>query len=74
MEKEEEVLLTEEEDWRKPCIQYLKDKTLPEDTAQSEKLKRQNFKFYLVNEILYRKGFNENMLCCLGPQEIQDAL
>lgn len=64
MEKEEQVLLTEEEDWRKPYY-LIFEKTLPEDTVQAEKLKRQNLKFYLLNEILYRKGFNEKMLSCL---------
>ncbi|GKV01725.1 hypothetical protein SLEP1_g14266 [Rubroshorea leprosula] len=52
-------------DWRFPIIQYLKDQS----TKVSRKTKMQALNYVLIEDVLYRRGHDELLLRCLGPDE-----
>ncbi|GKV04468.1 hypothetical protein SLEP1_g16622 [Rubroshorea leprosula] len=52
-------------DWRFPIIQYLKDQSI----KVSKKTKMQAFNYVLIEDVLYRRGNDELLLRCLGPDE-----
>ncbi|GKV05136.1 hypothetical protein SLEP1_g17178 [Rubroshorea leprosula] len=52
-------------DWRFPIIQYLKDQSI----KVSRKTKMQALNYVLIEDVLYRRGHDELLLCCLGPDE-----
>ncbi|GKV52447.1 hypothetical protein SLEP1_g59024 [Rubroshorea leprosula] len=52
-------------DWRFPIIQYLKDQSM----KVSRKTKMQALNYVLIKDVLYRRGNDELLLRCLGPDE-----
>ncbi|GKV04389.1 hypothetical protein SLEP1_g16547 [Rubroshorea leprosula] len=52
-------------DWRFPIIQYLKDQSI----KVSRKTKMQALNYVLIEDVLYRRGNDELLLRCLGPDE-----
>ncbi|GKU86920.1 hypothetical protein SLEP1_g1385 [Rubroshorea leprosula] len=52
-------------DWRFPIIQYLKDQS----NKVSRKTKMQALNYVLIEDVLYRRGHDELLLRCLGPDE-----
>nr|ABA97489.1 retrotransposon protein, putative, unclassified [Oryza sativa Japonica Group] len=54
-----------EEDWRIPLIQYLKDPTLKVD----RKIRRQAFKYTLLDGDLYRRNIDGVLLKCLDKDQ-----
>ncbi|GKV14311.1 hypothetical protein SLEP1_g25206 [Rubroshorea leprosula] len=54
-----------EMDWRFPIIQYLKDQSI----KVSRKTKMQALNYVLIEDVLYRRGNDELLLRCLGPDE-----
>ncbi|GKV43753.1 hypothetical protein SLEP1_g51005 [Rubroshorea leprosula] len=52
-------------DWHFPIIQYLKDQSI----KVSRKTKMQALNYALIEDVLYRRGHDELLLCCLGPDE-----
>ncbi|GKV21983.1 hypothetical protein SLEP1_g31893 [Rubroshorea leprosula] len=52
-------------DWRFPIIQYLKD----QNSKVSRKTKMQALNYVLIEDVLYRRGHDELLLRCLGPDE-----
>nr|ABA96839.1 retrotransposon protein, putative, unclassified [Oryza sativa Japonica Group] len=59
-----------EEDWRIPLIQYLKDPTLKVD----RKIRRQVFKYTLLDEDLYRRNIDGVLLKCLDEDQSKVAM
>nr|AAX95307.1 Retrotransposon gag protein, putative [Oryza sativa Japonica Group]ABA93246.1 retrotransposon protein, putative, unclassified [Oryza sativa Japonica Group] len=59
-----------EEDWRIPLIQYLKDPTLKVD----RKIRRQAFKYTLLNGDLYRRNIDGVLLKCLDEDQSKVAM
>nr|ABA97058.1 retrotransposon protein, putative, unclassified [Oryza sativa Japonica Group] len=59
-----------EEDWRIPLIQYLKDPTLKVD----RKIRRQAFKYTLLDEDLYRRNVDGVLLKCLDEDQSKVAI
>ncbi|GKV50000.1 hypothetical protein SLEP1_g56718 [Rubroshorea leprosula] len=52
-------------DWHFPIIQYLKDQSI----KVSRKTKMQALNYVLIEDVLYRRGNDELLLRCLGPDE-----
>lgn len=48
---------------------YLRDGTLPEDHHASCRLKVQSSRFVLIGVVLYKRGFSQPYLRCLGLDE-----
>nr|AAX95392.1 Reverse transcriptase (RNA-dependent DNA polymerase), putative [Oryza sativa Japonica Group] len=59
-----------EEDWRIPLIRYLKDPTLKVD----RKIRRQAFKYTLLDEDLYRRNIDGVLLKCLDEDQSKVAM
>ncbi|GKV11366.1 hypothetical protein SLEP1_g22629 [Rubroshorea leprosula] len=51
--------------WRFPMIQYLRDQS----TKVSRKTKMQALNYVLIEDVLYKRGHDELLLHCLGPDE-----
>nr|AAQ56390.1 putative gag-pol precursor [Oryza sativa Japonica Group] len=59
-----------EEDWRIPLVRYLKDPTLKVD----RKIRRQAFKYTLLDEDLYRQNIDGVLLKCLDEDQSKVAM
>ncbi|XP_075665377.1 uncharacterized protein LOC142635045 [Castanea sativa] len=55
--------------WTTPLISYLKDGTLPDGKEAVRKLKVQSARFVLMKGVLYKRGFSQPYLRCLGLEE-----
>ncbi|XP_072054237.1 uncharacterized protein [Arachis hypogaea] len=71
--REREVLSLEKldpEDWRVPIVEYLENSSLSVD----RKLKYRAQSYVLMNNVLFKKSVDENLLTCLGEEETYLAL
>ena len=57
------------EDWRSPFTQYLTEGVLPQKYSVKYKFKRLATHYFLHNAAFFKKGYNEDPLRCLGPEE-----
>ncbi|XP_073035175.1 uncharacterized protein [Primulina eburnea] len=71
---EEEMLLELEDSWMTPLIKFIVNNELPKDKARAQKTKRQAPRFVLLNNILYRRSFQEPLLKCLSEKELDYVL
>ena len=55
--------------WTTLIIAYLKNKTLPEDQDESQRLKVRVAHFVLIADVLYKRGFSRPFLRCLTSDE-----
>jgi len=59
--------------WRDIIIAYLKDKTLPNDKAEAQKLQHMATRYVLIGDLLYKKSYcklySNPYLRCLGSNE-----
>ncbi|PKU75443.1 hypothetical protein MA16_Dca019709 [Dendrobium catenatum] len=58
-----------EGDWRQPLIDYLQEGKLPQDKSLSNQIKKRAISYALVNNLLYRRSFDQMWLHCLHKQE-----
>ena len=58
-----------EENWMTPIVSYLKDEKLLEGKDKARKLRVRLARYFLMNEILYKRGFSQPYLRCLAPDE-----
>ncbi|GJU21267.1 reverse transcriptase domain-containing protein [Tanacetum coccineum] len=68
--QEKEVTIVVEEDgptWMTPIIEYLKERTLPDDRKEASKLRIKARQYELLEEILYRRSFLKLWLRCVRP-------
>ena len=54
------------EDWRSPFMQCLIEGILPQKHSERYKLKRMATRYFLHNAVLFKKGYDEDPLRCLG--------
>ncbi|XP_021827276.1 uncharacterized protein LOC110767920 [Prunus avium] len=62
------------EDWRAPYLAFFIDGSIPTNTKDAGKLKRTAKRYFIDGSILYRKGFNGELLKCLGEPEAQEVM
>ena len=55
--------------WTTPLISYLKTRVLPDEKGATRKLKVQASQFVLMKDALYKRGFSQSYLRCLGQEE-----
>ena len=74
MDRKESYTVFVVKDWRTPFVEYLTQETLPDDRKVAYQLKKLALRYFLQNEILFERGYNEDPLRCLGPKESRDAV
>lgn len=72
--RKESYVVSTEEDWRNPFVEYLARRILPRKHEGKYKLKRLVTHYFLHEGILFRKGFGGDPLQCLGPKEAKEML
>jgi phosphatidylserine/phosphatidylglycerophosphate/cardiolipin synthase-like enzyme len=65
---------TEEEDWRAPIVQYLRNETLPPEKDEANRLKKAAVHYVLVGDKVYKRGFSTPLLLCVSEMEAQRIL
>ena len=58
-----------EENWMTPIVSYLKDRKLPEGKDKARKLRVRTARYFLMDEVLYKRGFSQPYLRCLAPDK-----
>jgi len=59
-----------ESNWTTPLVSYLKNSALPNSKEATRKLKVQAARFFLIKDVLYKRGFSRPYLRCLSPGEV----
>ena len=55
--------------WTTPLVSYLKDGVLPDGKEVARKLKVQVARFVLIKDVIYKRGFSQPYMRCLGTEE-----
>ena len=55
--------------WTTSIVSYLKDGLLPKDKEEARKLRVKATRFFLMDKVLYKRGFSKPYLRCLNPDE-----
>ena len=58
-----------EENWMTPIVSYLKDRKLPEGKDEARELRVRTARYFLMDEVLYKRGFSQPYLRCLAPDK-----
>ena len=66
---EEVSAIEEEETWMTPIVWYLKDNILLENRNESRKIKKQAARYFLSQEVIYRRSFTGPYLRCVTPRK-----
>ena len=74
VDKEESYAVFVTEDWRTPFMEYLAQGILPTDRILAHQLKKLVVRYFLQNGILFKKGYSEDLLRCLGPREAREVV
>jgi hypothetical protein len=69
----EEVMMIEET-WMQPYLEYMMNKTLPEDTVEARRIIRRSTAFVVLQGKLYKKSITGVLQRCVTPQEGQVIL
>ncbi|XP_049397385.1 uncharacterized protein LOC125861563 [Solanum stenotomum] len=68
------VRVVEEEDWRKPLVEYLEHGRLPEDPRIRADIKRRAPRFIFHDGILFRRSYKGLFLWCLDKEKAQQIM
>ena len=74
IDKEESYTVFVAKDWQVPFIGYLAQEILPTDRTLAHKLKKLVDRYFLQNDILFKKGYSGDPLRCLGPKEAREVV
>ena len=74
IDKEESYAVFIAEDWRVPFTGYLVQGILPTDRTLAHKLKKLAGRYFLQNDILFKKGYRGDPLRCLRPKEAREVV
>ena len=55
-------------------MEYLAQGILPTDRILAHQLKKLVVRYFLQNGILFKKGYSEDLLRCLGPREAREVV
>ncbi|GAU27362.1 hypothetical protein TSUD_55150 [Trifolium subterraneum] len=67
-------MVTRNDDWRTPIIQYLENEKLPEEKEEKVKIKKMAAHYTMVGGELYKRGFSPPMLLSVGETESRRIL
>ena len=57
-----------------PIVCYLKEEKLPQGKDEARKLRIKSAKYFLMDEVLYKRGFSQPYLRCLASDEANYVL
>ena len=60
--------------WMNPILSYLKDRRLPLNLEEAKKIQKQDTRFTLLNNKLYKRGFSQPYLRCVEEEEAKYVL
>ena len=55
-------------------MEYLAQRILPIDRTLAHQLKKLIVRYFLQNGILFKRGYNEDPLRCLGPRKAREVV
>ena len=55
-------------------MQYLAEGILPQKHSERYKLKRLAIHYFLHEGVIFKKGYDEDPLRCLGPEEVEEMI
>ena len=67
--KEQLNIILNEDNWMTPYIAYLRDGALPADHTKARQVKAQAAKFFLQDNVVYRRNFDTPILKCVDDDE-----
>ena len=73
-DREESHAVFVSKDWRSPFMQYLAKGILLQKRSERYKLKKLAVRYFLHEEILFKKGYDGDPLRCLGLKEVKEML
>ncbi|XP_074346209.1 uncharacterized protein LOC141684979 [Apium graveolens] len=60
---------TPKETWMMPILAYIHKGILPEDKFKARRLRYQAARYVMYDEVLYKRGFNQQLLRCVDKEE-----
>ena len=73
-DREESYAVFISENWRSPFVQYLVEGILPQRHSERYKLRRLAMRYFLHNKLFFKKGYDDDPLRCLGPEEAREMI
>ena len=68
-EDEEMLHVLASPSWMDPIREYLHNETLPEDPKEAAKLRARSSRFMILHKNLYKRGFSDPLLKCIGDED-----
>ncbi|KAM2045509.1 hypothetical protein ACFX1T_009690 [Malus domestica] len=66
--------LQQGDSWITPIYKFLAYGTLPNDKVQAKQIRYKSTRYLIINDQLYKRGFNLSYLRCLTPAEAKIVL
>ena len=63
------VVREDEVTWMTPILEYLRNGTCPSDKSQARKLRLKAARYVVQDGILYKRGYLQSLLRCIGPKQ-----
>ena len=60
--------------WMKPIIDYLQEGQLPDNKVEARRMRARAARYYLHDDMLYKRGFMTPLLRCLDDLDCQTVL
>lgn len=74
MDWEESYAMFTKEDWRSPFVEYLVEGFLSQKDAEWYKLRKLVTSYFLHKGVLFKKGYNGDLLQCFGLREANEMM
>ncbi|XP_025684998.1 uncharacterized protein [Arachis hypogaea] len=68
------LTLSSQGSWTYPILQYLLNGTLPKDSKEAKRIKREAANYTVITGQLYKRGFSQPLLKCVEPGDMEYIL
>ena len=66
--------IKEQDEWMTPIVHYLKEGWLTEDKTEAKKKQIRAARFFIIDNVLYRRGYSLSYLRCASSKEADYVL
>jgi hypothetical protein len=73
-EQQETMIIEEDDDWRRPFIEYFQHGTLPKDKRTTDKLRKRVLRYAYVGNTLYRRSYDQQWLRYVSGPEAEQIM